>query len=59
VSDALHASHAGLRCEHEEASNRHQAEYERLDDRIGAIYVDKLNESVETAFHEKVSDPWR
>ena len=43
VRDALHASHADERREHEEAIKRHQAEYKRLDDRIHAMYVDKLD----------------
>ena len=34
VRDALHASHADERREHEEAIKRHQAEYKRLQDRI-------------------------
>ena len=34
VRDALHASHADERREHEEAIKRHQAEYKRLDERI-------------------------
>ena len=43
VRDALHASHADERREHEEAIKRHQAEYKRLQDRIHAMYVDKLD----------------
>ena len=40
VRDALHASHADQRREHEEAIKRHQSEYKRLDARIRAMYVD-------------------
>jgi site-specific DNA recombinase len=43
VPDALHASHADERREHEETIKRHQAEYQRLNDRIHAMYVDKLD----------------
>ena len=43
VRDALHASHADERREHEEAINRHQAEFNRLNDRIHSMYVDKLD----------------
>ncbi|MGO9673666.1 MAG: recombinase family protein, partial [Methylocella sp.] len=59
VRDALHASYADERREHEEAIKRHQAEYKRLQDRIHAMYVDKLDGLVDTAFFEKMSNQWR
>jgi site-specific DNA recombinase len=59
VRDALHASHADERREHEGAVRRHQAEYKRLQDRINAMYVDKLDGLVETAFFERMSNQWR
>ncbi len=59
VRDALHASHAEERREHEEAIKRHQIEYNRLQDRINAMYVDKLDGLVDTAFFEKMSNQWR
>ena len=59
VRDALHASHADEGREHEEAIKRHQAEYKRLQDRINAMYVDKLDGLVDTAFYEKMSNQWR
>ena len=59
VRDALHASHADERREHEEAIKRHQAEHKRLQDRINAMYVDKLDGLVDTAFFEKMSNQWR
>jgi len=59
VRDALHASHADERREHEEAIRRHQAEYRRLDERIHAMYVDKLDGLVDTAFFERMSTQWR
>src|SRR5215211_2314051 len=59
VRDALHASHADERREHEEAIRRHQAEYKRLQDRINAMYVDKLDGFVDTAFFDKLSNQWR
>jgi hypothetical protein len=40
VRVALHASHADERRDHEEAIRRHQAEYNRLQERINAMYVD-------------------
>jgi hypothetical protein len=59
VRDALHASHADERREHEEAIKRHQAEYKRLQDRINAMYVDKLDGLVEATFFERMSNQWR
>jgi hypothetical protein len=59
VRDALHASHADERREHEEAIRRHQAEYKRLQDRINAMYVDKLDGVVDAPFFEKMSSQWR
>ena len=59
VRDALHASHADERREHEEAIKRYQAEYKRLQDRINAMYVDKLDGVVDTAFFDKMSNQWR
>ncbi len=59
VRDALHANHADERREHEEAIRRHQAEYKRLDERIHAMYVDKLDGLVDTAFFERMSNQWR
>jgi site-specific DNA recombinase len=59
VRDALHASHADERREHEDAIKCHQAEYKRLQDRINAMYVDKLDGLIDTAFFEKMSNQWR
>jgi site-specific DNA recombinase len=59
VRDALHASHADERHEHEEAIKRHQAEYSRLNDRIHAMYVDKLDGLVDMAFYDRMSNRWR
>ena len=59
VRDALHANHADERREHEEAIKRHQTEYNRLNDRIHAMYVDKLDGVVDAAFFDKMSSRWR
>jgi len=59
VRDALHASHADERHEHEESIKRHQAEYKRLDERIHAMYVDKLDGLVDAVFYERMSNQWR
>jgi site-specific DNA recombinase len=59
VRDALHASYADERREHEEAIKRFQSEHKRLQDRINAMYVDKLDGLVDVAFFEKMSNQWR
>jgi site-specific DNA recombinase len=59
VRDALHASHADERREHEEAIRRLQTDYRRLQDRISAMYVDKLDGVVDAATFEKLSNQWR
>jgi hypothetical protein len=43
VHEALDASHADERREHEEAIKRLRSEYDRLQNRIHAMYVDKLD----------------
>jgi DNA invertase Pin-like site-specific DNA recombinase len=43
VREALRASHADERREHEEAIKKLQAEYDRLQHRINSMYVDKLD----------------
>ena len=59
VRDALHESHADERGEHEGAIERLRAEYDRLQNRIHAAYVDKLDGTIEAAFFEKMSEEWR
>jgi len=59
VRDALHASHADLRREHEEAIRRLQAEHKRLGDRINAMYVDKLDGKIGGDFYDKFAGEWR
>ena len=53
VRKTLHANRADERREHEEAIKRHQAEYKRLDERVHAMYVDKLDDFVDAAFFER------
>lgn len=59
VRDALHDSHAGERREHEEAIERLHAEYDRLQNRIHAAYVDKLDGTIDAAFYEKIAAEWQ
>jgi len=59
VRQALHASHADERREHEEAIRRLQTEHKRLGDRINAMYLDKLDGRVDDTFFDKTSAQWR
>jgi site-specific DNA recombinase len=45
VCEALHASHVEERREHEEAIKRHRAEYDQLQNRINAMYVEMSSRS--------------
>jgi site-specific DNA recombinase len=59
VRDALHASHADAKREHEAAIGRLRAEYDRLQGRMHAMYVDKLDGKVNAAFFDHMSAEWR
>ena len=59
VREALQASHADQRREHQEAIERLRAEHKRLGDRINTMYVDKLDGRVDTAFFDRMSAEWR
>src|SRR5215831_18136103 len=54
VREALHASHADEKREHEGAIERLQAEHKRLQSRLDAMYVDKLDGKVEAAFFDRM-----
>jgi DNA invertase Pin-like site-specific DNA recombinase len=59
LRDALHASHADGKREHEAAIGRFRAEYDRLQSRMHAMYVDKLDGKVDGAFFDRMSAEWR
>jgi site-specific DNA recombinase len=59
VKEALHFSHADKRREQEEAIARLRAEYDRLQRRLDAMYVDKLDGRVDAAFFDKMAAEWR
>ncbi len=59
VRDALKTSHAEEQREHEQAIVRLQSEYERLQRRIHAMYVDKLDGRVDAEFHDRMAAEWR
>jgi site-specific DNA recombinase len=59
VREALHASHADERQEHEAAIKRLRAEYDRLQARIDAMYIDKLDGKIGGEFFDKMAGQWR
>lgn len=59
VSEALLQSHAEEKKAHEEAIARLQAEYTRLQARLDAMYVDKLDGKIDGQFFESKSADWR
>jgi site-specific DNA recombinase len=59
VREALHASHADKRREQEEAISRLRTEYDRLQRRLDAMYVDKLDGRVDATFFDKKAAEWR
>ena len=59
VREALHASHADERREHEGAVKRLRTEYDRLQARIDAMYIDKLDGKIGGDFFDKMAGQWR
>lgn len=59
VREALHASHADEKREHEEAIERLKAEHKRLQGRIDAMYVDKLDGRIGGEFFDRMAGQWR
>jgi site-specific DNA recombinase len=59
VREALHASHADQRREHQDAIDRLRSEHKRLGDRINAMYIDKLDGKIGGDFFDKCAGDWR
>jgi site-specific DNA recombinase len=59
VSEGLKSSHMDQAKEHAEAITRLQAEYDRIQSRIQAMYVDKLDAKVDPGMFERLSADWR
>ena len=59
VRDALQASHADERREHEAAIERLRAEHKRLGERINAMYIDKLDGKIGGDFYDRFAGEWR
>jgi hypothetical protein len=59
VREALRESHQDERRFHEEAVARLQVEYQRLQARLDAMYIDKLDGKIDEAFFERKAAEWR
>ena len=59
VSQALRASHGDEKQHHDDAIRRIQGEYDRLQNRIDAMYVDKLDGRIDTDFFDRKAAEWR
>src|SRR5208337_3680909 len=59
VKEALVESHVDEKQFHDEAIDRLQKEYKRLQDRIDRMYIDKLDGRIDTVFFDQKSAEWR
>ncbi len=59
VSQALRESHQDERVYHEQVIARLQAEYNRLQTRLDAMYVDKLDGRIDARFFDQKAAEWR
>jgi hypothetical protein len=59
MRDALKASYADERREQQQAIQRCQTQYKRLEDRLQAMYLDKLDGRIDNAFYDSMSAQWR
>ena len=58
VTEALRESHGDEKHYHDEAIERLQKEYARLQDRIEAMYVDKLDGKIDGNFFDRKAGEW-
>ncbi len=59
LKEALHASMKDERDYHTEAIQKLQHDYQRLQERLDALYVDKLDGKVEETTYLRLSERWR
>jgi hypothetical protein len=59
VTQALRVSHGDEKQHHENAIRRIQTEYDRLQNRIDAMYVDKLDGRIDPDFFDRKAAEWR
>jgi site-specific DNA recombinase len=58
VTEALRQSHEDEKSYHDEAIARLQTDYNRLQNRIDAMYVDKLDGRIEANFYDQKANEW-
>lgn len=59
VTQALRASHGDEKKFHDEAITRLRKEHRRIQDRIDAMYMDKLDGRIDTEFFDRQAAEWR
>jgi site-specific DNA recombinase len=59
IREALNQGHADEKRDHERAVARLTAEHDRLQQRIHAMYVDKLDGRIDAEFFDRMSAEWR
>ncbi len=59
LKEALRESHGDEKRFHEEAIGRLQDEYRRLQNRLDAMYVDKLDGKIDEGFYDRKAGEWR
>jgi hypothetical protein len=59
ITEALRESHSDEKRFHDEAITRLQTEYTRLQGRLDAIYVDKLDGRIDAAFYDRKVAEWQ
>jgi len=59
VTVALRQSHCDAKQYHDASITRRQAEYSRIQSRIDAMYLDKLDGRIEAGFFDRKSSEWR
>ncbi len=59
LTKALRESHVDEQKEHEAAISRLKAEHDRLQHRLQAMYVDKLDGKIDNSFYVQMSEQWR
>ena len=59
LKEALRESHGDEKRFHEEAIGRLRADYDRLQNRLDAMYADKLDGKVDEAFFDRKAAEWR
>jgi DNA invertase Pin-like site-specific DNA recombinase len=59
VTEALRQNHDEEKRFHDEALGRLQAEYSKLQSRLDAMYVDKLDGRIDAAFYDRKAGEWQ